>query len=155
MFFICKLFLRNWYFLLRNWPYIRSSDGCFIISILSIKKIVTTLILYTSSRNLTRIGFLGGILEIDIIVLRLNLSRFSIFWNMNLQLMRNLMIIFVQVCGGSSIIILLNYLNSDVRLIKTSSSNFVINSNDSMSLILLAALLFLFKIVLHLLMSFM
>lgn len=79
MFFKYRLFLSNWYFLLRNWLYVRSSDGYFKTSVVSFRKIVTILMLYAFSKNFARVGFLGRISKMDMIILKLDLSRSSIF----------------------------------------------------------------------------
>lgn len=155
MLFRYRLFLLNWYFSLRNWFYIRLSDGCFKTSVTSAGKTITTLILYALLKNLMRVGFLRKIPGTNTIFLRFDLSRSSIFWSINLQSMENSMVIFVRVCNGSSIIILAHYLDFDLYQIIISFSNSAIDSTGSMLLILLVTLLFLFRFASYLLMSFM
>lgn len=154
MFFKYRLFSSNWYFSLRNWHYIRLSDGYFKTSVTSAGKTVTALILYTLLKNFIRVGFLYKIPGTNTIFLRFDLSRSFIFWSANLQLIENSLVIFVQICNDSSIIILINYLDFDIYQIIISFNNPAIDSNGSMLLILLVILLFLFRFALYLLISF-
>lgn len=113
------------------------------------------MILYTFLKTLVRVGFLGRIPRADIIILKLNLSRSSIFWSVGLYWMGNSIIISIQVYGDSSTIVLPNHFDSDVCQIITSSSNSTNNSTNYLLFILLATLLFLFRIALYLLISLM
>ncbi len=155
MFFKYELFLLKWLSLFRNWSHIRTSDGCFKTSIANVGKTVTILILYTFSKNLKKVRFLSRISRINKIILRQNLNISFIFWNAGLYSIENLTVIFVQVFNNSSTIVLPNHLDSDICQIITSSSNSAIDSTGFTSLILLAALLFLFRIALYLLIGFM
>lgn len=154
MLLIYKLLLSNSYFLLGNQLYVRSKNKCYKTSIANIEKTVIILILYILSKNLTRVNSLSGILETNMIVLRLDLSKSFIIWSASLQPVKKLIAVFIQIYGSSSTIFLLNYFDINIFQIIITLSNSPINLTDSILLILLAALGFLYKSVLYQLISF-
>lgn len=123
-------------------------------SIISARKTIIALILYTLSKKLMRVSNLGRISKTDTIVSRFNLNRLFIFQSVGLYSMVNLTAIFVQVCTSSSIIALLNYFDTNIFEIITTSSNSTINTNSFILLIIFAALLLFFRIALYQLTTF-